>query len=351
MKKRLNHRKRQKAKVLLLFLTVTFLFTFINIHSSNLSNPSLRISSEAKENIENNNDILIYNKTQGYNFELEILYIQFSGGTQSQNDNNLLLFGITSLGTIFILEFSVVIKKITKKGAESNEEIGYSIEDSDYLVKEEGLILELVKNYLENNSYFDKEKLVQFINSRVARNGLNLNTNGVMVVLNSLIKKNIVAEGSKLTREEVLLNSNRRSIYKYINENPGTYSNRIVNSLNLSTFLVNWHLDMLLKFDFIRKEKIDNIDAFYDVNTNPEYDEVIHIISRDKCSIIIEYLKENRDGCTKYKITKELGLHPNTVTKYINKLVDFGLLIDKNSSNKVLYCLNEINYSNLNYSP
>jgi predicted transcriptional regulator len=150
-----------------------------------------------------------------------------------------------------------------------------------------------------------------------------------------------------LTREEVLLNSNRRNIYEYIKENPGTYSNKIVNSLDLSTFLVNWHIDMLLKFDFIRKERIGNFDAFYDLNTNPEYDEVIHIISRDKCSKIIEHLKENDGGCTKYQLTKELGMHPNTITKYVNKIDEFGLLVSNRYSNKVLYKLDMEKYLEL----
>jgi len=347
MKKQLNRRKRQKAKVLLFFLTVSFLFTFTSIHLSNLSNIPLSSNSEGLNDINYNDDDRIYDKNVDYNHELEVFYdcyIQYSGGTQSLDDNNLLLIGVISLGTIFILEFSVVIKKITKKNVESNEETEYTLEDSDYLIKEESLILDIVKNYLDNNRYFEKEKVSHFINSRISRNGLNLNMNGIRAVLDSLIKKNIVVEGSKMIREEVLSNSNRREIYEYIKENPGAYSNKIVTSLGLSTFLVNWHIDMLVRFGFIHTEKIENFDAYYDSTTDPDYYELYHIISREKCSQIIDYLEFKEGGCTKYELSKELGMHPNTVSKYINKLDELGLLFSIQFLNKVVYQLNKLLY-------
>ena len=101
---------------------------------------------------------------------------------------------------------------------------------------------------------------------------------------------------------------------------------------------------MLIKFNLTRKEKIDNFEAFYDTKTNPEYDEINHIISRDKCYKIIEYLEGREEGCTKYQLGKDLRMHPNTITKYINKIDEYGLLISIEQSNKVLYTLDANKY-------
>ena len=93
------------------------------------------------------------------------------------------------------------------------------------------------------------EKIIPYLNNRLAKLGCNLNSNGLRVMLNSFIKKNLIVEGSKITKNELFLNSNRKKIYEYIKGHPGIYLNELVNTLNLSIFIVNWHLNILLKFN------------------------------------------------------------------------------------------------------
>ncbi|MFX1383298.1 MAG: hypothetical protein ACFFBP_12725 [Promethearchaeota archaeon] len=64
----------------------------------------------------------------------------------------------------------------------------------------------------------------------------------------------------------------------------------------------------------------------------------------------MDFLKKNKKGCTKYRLSKELGMHPNTISKYISNLEEFGLLRRKKLNNKTLILLNEDVYENLVYN-
>ena len=114
----------------------------------------------------------------------------------------------------------------------------------------------------------------------------------------------------------------------------------IVRALNMSNFIVKWHLDMLQKFDFIRTQNIDNREAYFDSNFQSQDDNLMHFLSRTKYRKIIDYLKFN-DGVTKHELSKELSLHPTTISKYINNLKECGILSGNKYSNKTLYFLND----------
>lgn len=219
---------------------------------------------------------------------------------------------------------------------------------SQMLLENEKIVLSIIEEYLEKNRYFKSKEIVPYINSRLAKSSININEEGIKAILNSLVKKNLIVEGSKLIREDVLLNSNRKDILDYIKKNQGINFNKIVNGLNLSIPVVEWHLNILLLFNFIRKVKIDNLDAYFDLHIKPEDEKVIHLLTREKCKKIIEYLKINGEGVTKNQLHEMTKLHPNTITKYVDKLDEFGLLKSEVSSNKILYYLNMDYFKELN---
>ena len=106
-------------------------------------------------------------------------------------------------------------------------------------------------------------------------------------------------------------------------------------------------MNILLKFNLIRKVKIEKYDAYFDSKLPSKNDEILHIILREKCKKIIQYLKQNNDGYSKNYLSKELKIHFNTISKYIEKLEEFGLLLKKELSNMTLYFLNEGYFAHL----
>ncbi len=134
------------------------------------------------------------------------------------------------------------------------------------LSEEENIVLTVVQEYLDKNRQFDLEKIISFIISRFRLSAINININGLKEILKSLIKKNLIVEGSKLSHDDILLNLKRLKIYNYILKNPGVYFNRIVKDLNLSNHIVIWHLNMLMRFNFIKEVVLDNHKIYFETN-------------------------------------------------------------------------------------
>ncbi|MFX1322757.1 MAG: hypothetical protein ACFFAQ_14060 [Promethearchaeota archaeon] len=215
------------------------------------------------------------------------------------------------------------------------------------LTKDEMNIFDLIQEFLDNNRVFNRENVSSYIKSRYYKSNGNLNCNGIEVVINSLLKKSIIVEGSKLTRKTILRNSNRKEICNVIKENPGIYPNKLVKKLHLSSYLVNWHLNILLKFNLIRSQKINGHYIYFDFNSNKIDDNLYHTISNDNCRKIIEFLKRHNNGCTKYQIFKALQMHYNTITKYLNEIDKLNILIRGKNKNKYTFSLNHDNFKEL----
>ena len=200
-----------------------------------------------------------------------------------------------------------------------------------------------IQNYLNSNRPLKLEEGIPYLNSRFARSSVPLNRQGITEIVKSLVQRNVIVEGSKLTREEILLNAKRSQIYNYIVENPGVYYYNIMKKLNMSSHVVIWHLNILVEFNYIGKTTIDNHDLYFEINEDLDKVKVSYYLTNEKCRLIIEYLKSNALGHSKTSISKNLSMHPNTVKKYINVLEDFGIVSKTELSNKSVYLLNKVN--------
>jgi len=210
------------------------------------------------------------------------------------------------------------------------------------LVEEEKLVLNIVHEYLDKNRQFTFEEILPFINSRIRLSSININNEGVRNILKSLTNKKLIVEGSKLTKSEILNNKKRKEIYQFINENPGTYFNRIVHELNYSNHIVVWHLSMLLKFDFITKEILENHDIYFNADTEFEDIRPMYFITKEKSQKIINFMKKDNLGITKTNLSHELNMHMNTITKYLTLLEKYDVIVKKKIDNKNLYFLSEM---------
>ncbi|MFW9949993.1 MAG: winged helix-turn-helix transcriptional regulator [Candidatus Thorarchaeota archaeon] len=215
----------------------------------------------------------------------------------------------------------------------------------EFVSSNEQAILEIINEYLEKNTFFNVNEILPFISSRLAKSGININLNGIRTILKSLVEKNFIVEGSKLTRDEILLNFNRNKIYQYIQKNPGVHFYNIVSGLDINIPVVEWHLNILIKFIYICKEKIENKDAYFDIKVKSVDRMVIYLLSKGKSKQIINFLLENQEGVTRNQISEQLNMHSSTVTKYIELLHENGIVNKKTLTNKTLYFLNNETYS------
>jgi len=204
----------------------------------------------------------------------------------------------------------------------------------------EKLVLDVVHEYLNKNRTFNMSKVLPFIISRFKLASININIDGIEKILKSLVKKKILVEGSKLTKDEILINRKRNEIYNLIIEKPGIYFSQITSNLNYSNHLVFWHTEFLIRFNFILKESFDNHEIFFDSHIDFEAVKINYITSREKSKKIIDFLKQNNVGTSKTWLSSVLDMHPQTVAKYLDLLEEIEWINKEKISNKTLYFLN-----------
>jgi len=209
------------------------------------------------------------------------------------------------------------------------------------LLEQEKLVLTVIQEYLNKNRYFNMKDILPFINSRFKMASVNINNSGIEKILKTLTQKKLIVEGSKLTREDLLINQKRSLIYEFIVKNPGTYFNRIVKELNLSNHVVIWHLEMLLKFEFIKRQKIENHEIYFDFEYRLKNTELTYFTSKEKSKLIIDYLKKNDLGVPKTRLSTDLKLHINTATKYLTFLEHFQVVVKRKLSGKTLFFIHD----------
>ncbi len=208
-----------------------------------------------------------------------------------------------------------------------------------FLSDEEEKVYDAIQHYIDYNRVFNCEKLIPFISNAFSRSSININEKGIRNILENLEKKKIVIQGSKLTNAIVLQNPNRRIIYKFIKNNPGFYLHRLVKTLELPNHVISWHLDMLLKFGYIKKVIIENHEVYFHPSVVRTNYQVLYALSKVKTQKILSIMYKNSKPLTKTSMAKELGFHYNTITKYIELLKELNIITEEKLAHKTIYQL------------
>jgi len=338
---------KQSKKIFIIFLIFVGLLTPLISFLNKVTEDRLKFRNEGHnlEQIQSYNDLIIDNSPEiEYDSSFDIFGFNFISDLLLGDDNTLFttVFSIgASLSFIIPTLYSNISRRDKSKDQSCLEIEGIEING------EEISVFTLILEFLNQNRVFSKEKAAEYIKSRYNKANGNLNQNGIKLVINSLIEKNIIVEGSKLTRNEILQNSNRKQIYDFIIKNPGIYRNKLARKLDLSTYLIKWHVSMLIKFNLIRELKLSNNIAYFDSSKRQENDLILHTISKDKCVRIINFLKINTEGKSKNQISKALNMHFNTTSKYLNKMDKFNLLERKKFNNTEYISLINKNFEQL----
>lgn len=213
---------------------------------------------------------------------------------------------------------------------------------ADSIFQYESDVYEIVQDYLSMNRPVEVKKLVPHVHSVLAKRKVNLNAKGVKKIVNSLLRKKLIVQGSRLLREELLENKKRKAIFEYICKHPAVYCYQIIKALDLANHVVVWHVTVLLDFHLINKTHIDNHMVFFEAKIDELSAHHYYYMRNPKSKAIIELLKNNENcGFSKTEFSRDLSMHPNTVKKYINALESIGLIKKMRENNINCYFLNE----------
>jgi predicted transcriptional regulator len=95
----------------------------------------------------------------------------------------------------------------------------------------------------------------------------------LLAIINFLLEHRILVEGSKLTKELVLSNLHRRNIYEYIRTNRGAKFSTIRDAYEGTTGSSGqliWHLQLLLKFNYVKRIKFKRFTIFLPMDMDEE---------------------------------------------------------------------------------
>ena len=143
-------------------------------------------------------------------------------------------------------------------------------------------------------------------------------------------------------KEEVLALENRRSLYKYIRNHPGSHLNKISRDLDFNVGTLRHHLDFMEKKRVIVSKTDRNKKAYFAAGKLTELDKRITPLLQQKRfrSIILEIIIT--PGTTHKAISEKLAIKPSTLSKYLKILHEREIIyFEKRVSEKRYHIKNE----------
>jgi len=138
-----------------------------------------------------------------------------------------------------------------------------------------------------------------------------------------IIKRRYIQKGnSYLAVTDIFKNENRLNIINQILRNPGIHHNELLRNCDLQKGQLQWHLDVLLKNNIIKKERYGHYTIYFPITTSFDAIEYLeNLIAKSKTtSEILKIIKEN-PGINSSEISRILSLSPNTIKYHIDKLL------------------------------
>lgn len=151
-----------------------------------------------------------------------------------------------------------------------------------------------------------------------------------------LIAKKIIIKGTKITKDSVLQNKNRKKIFEYIFSNPGTHLREIQKILKLTPQISAWHLQMLEKFDFIRAKRIKNKIVYFDREIDPKFDKALFILKNPNHFRILENILLE-PYITVNDLAKKVRINSEKVKKVILALIELNFVNKGNDDKSTEY--------------
>lgn len=151
------------------------------------------------------------------------------------------------------------------------------------------------------------------------------------------IKRKYIKKGkSYLTLTDIFENENRINILTQILNNPGIHQNALLKSCDLQKGQLQWHLDVLLKYRIIKKEKHGQYTIYFPITSSIESIENFKNLptKSETRSKILELIEKN-PGISSSEIAKKTNLARNTVKYHVDKLSENNLILFKEKGRRL----------------
>ncbi len=193
-------------------------------------------------------------------------------------------------------------------------------------------IIEIAKELIKKNKVLKVKKLYN-----IAIRSLDISSGDILDIIQFLNNNKILIDGSKHTRDTVLLNLYRKKIYNVIESfNGATFSflrEMVFTNNSGSAGQLIWHLKMLLKFKHIKKLKVGNYSLFLPLDLEDDFGKLCFFM-KDNLNRNIIRLFINNDTIKKPNVYKKINFKRENVNYRLKILMEHQILVYKDESTK-----------------
>jgi DNA-binding MarR family transcriptional regulator len=150
---------------------------------------------------------------------------------------------------------------------------------------------------------------------------------------------------SKIKKENLLKNAQRKRIYEYITEKPGMHYRAILSDLDLPMGVLSYHLNRLEKGQYIKSRQDGMYRRFYMKSTRTD----MRFFLSDIQESIFKVIKENQ-GISQSKIAKKINVSRKVVNYHVNILDQAGLIFVESKGRESACFVNELKPATLGES-
>ena len=201
-------------------------------------------------------------------------------------------------------------------------------------------VIEIAEEILDQNKFLNTDLLYN-----KAKRRLKLPRKGLLTIIQLLLNKKILVEGSKFTKESVLSNPFRKNIYNFVKTHLGAHFSIIRKEIFSdlegkigSAGQLIWHLEMLLKFNYIKPVKFKKYTIFIPIEMDEEIG-IIFFLLRDDINKKIVNLLIEQDTIKKSDVHKLINEKRENIYYRINDLMNYNIISLIEEEGKEL-CLN-----------
>ena len=174
-----------------------------------------------------------------------------------------------------------------------------------------------------------------------AKRKLKIQRQGLNTIIQMLLNRKILVDGSRFTKETVLKNKIRYYIYWLAKTNIGAHFSFLKKKLSqqkeseMGVGHLIWHLEKLIKFNLIKKVRVKNCTIFLPIEISDE-EGIIHFILRDILNKQIVEILLKLESINKADIYKELNVKREKTYYRIKRLIELKIISPKTEDEKII---------------
>jgi len=164
-----------------------------------------------------------------------------------------------------------------------------------------------------------------------AKQELQIPKGGLITIIQMLLNKKILIEGSVHMKMTVLFNKNRHTLYQLVKTHIGAHFSFLkaklseINQKEIGVGQLKWHLEKLIAFNLIRKVKVMNYIIFLPIEFSDE-EAILHFVLRDDLNKeIVEFLIDH-EPVKRTDLYKEFNGDRGRIYYRINKLIEMKII-------------------------